>query len=108
MERRFLTFPTDDLDGSPATESIGFSLDGREYRVDLSERNAHRLRETLAPYVDRGRRTGGRKEPHRLGKEIRVLARRNGYSVVRQGRLPIAVVSAYDNRRWGAAEDYQD
>jgi len=30
----------DDLDGSPADETVRFGLDGTEYEIDLSEKNA--------------------------------------------------------------------
>jgi hypothetical protein len=50
----------DDIDGSPAAETVPFGLDGTQYEVDLSEHNATVLRETLAPYIGHGRRvTGG-------------------------------------------------
>ena len=41
----------DDLDGSEASGTVDFGLDGRRYEIDLSEANAARLREALAPFV---------------------------------------------------------
>ena len=41
----------DDIDGSDAEETVSFALDGRDYEIDLSKKNAARLREVLAPYV---------------------------------------------------------
>jgi len=38
----------DDLDGGKADETISFSLDGTQYVIDLSGKNATRLRESLA------------------------------------------------------------
>ena len=49
---------TDDLDGSQASGSVAFGLDGREYMIDLSDENAARLRDALAPYVAAARRVG--------------------------------------------------
>ena len=49
---------TDDLDGSQASGSVAFGLDGREYTIDLSDENAARLRDALAPYVAAARRVG--------------------------------------------------
>ena len=34
----------DDIDGSPATETIWFALDSVEYSIDLGGRNAEKLR----------------------------------------------------------------
>ncbi|WP_224390256.1 Lsr2 family protein, partial [Pseudonocardia sp. ICBG1293] len=41
----------DDLDGTEADEQVEFSVDGRAYEIDLSTKNAEKLRESLAPYV---------------------------------------------------------
>jgi hypothetical protein len=53
----------DDLDGQPIDEdgaTIRFGLDGRAYEIDLSTENAAKLRETLAPFIERGRSVGAR------------------------------------------------
>ena len=41
----------DDLDGSPATETVSFGLDGKTYEIDLNDKNAGKLRDALAQYV---------------------------------------------------------
>ena len=38
----------DDLDGSPATETVSFGLDGKTYEIDLNDKNAGKLRDALA------------------------------------------------------------
>jgi hypothetical protein len=45
----------DDLDGSEASETVSFELDGKEYEIDLSQANADGLRQRLGPYVERSR-----------------------------------------------------
>ena len=56
----------DDLDGSEASESVSFALDGASYEIDLSEDNAEKLRDALAGYVASARRVdGGRRGPGR-------------------------------------------
>jgi hypothetical protein len=50
----------DDLDGRAAKETVRFSLDGMRYEIDLSERNAKKLRGILRRYIDNGRRNGTR------------------------------------------------
>src|SRR6187549_1396031 len=49
----------DDLDGGHADESVEFTVDNKRYQMDLSERNAARLREVLAPFIAAARRAGG-------------------------------------------------
>lgn len=41
----------DDLDGSPADETVPFGLDGTAYTIDLSAAHAADLRTALAPFV---------------------------------------------------------
>ncbi|GAA3005110.1 histone-like nucleoid-structuring protein Lsr2 [Actinokineospora diospyrosa] len=101
----------DDLDGSSGEDirSVEFSLDGVNYEIDLNESNAERLRGELADYVAAARRTGGRvKRPIAPGKPagegrskeqtkaIRDWARRNGHDISERGRIPSAVVDAFE------------
>jgi hypothetical protein len=44
----------DDLDGTTATETVSFELDGRSYEIDLSRANADEFRLALRPWLDRG------------------------------------------------------
>ena len=50
----------DDIDGTDATQTVPFTVDGAAYEIDLSDDNAARLREEFAPFIAAGRRTGGR------------------------------------------------
>lgn len=99
----------DDLDGSEATETVSFGLDGTSYEIDLNAENAAKLREALAVYIGhgrkvsaggrRGRRAGGSTANGTTGpsaKEIRDWARSNGYDVPDRGRIPAEVRSAYE------------
>lgn len=38
----------DDLDGSEASGTFDFSLEGRNYQIDLSDENAAKLRDALS------------------------------------------------------------
>jgi Lsr2 len=49
----------DDLDGSEAGETMSFPLDTKDYVIDLSDLNAAKLRDALAPFVAAARRSGG-------------------------------------------------
>ena len=53
----------DDLDGSDASGTFDFAVDGRQYQIDLSDENAAKLRDALAPYVGSARKAGGRGRP---------------------------------------------
>ena len=48
----------DDLDGGPADETVRFGVDGAEYEIDLSKKNAAALRRKLAPFIDHARKAG--------------------------------------------------
>lgn len=60
------THRVDDVDGSAASQTIRFGIDGNRFEIDLSDANATALRERLAPYIAAGRRTrhpqGGERE----------------------------------------------
>src|SRR4051812_36057730 len=95
----------DDLDGSEATQTVSFGLDGTPYEIDLNDKNAGTLRDALAAYIGHGRkvgagpRRGGRKAAAADGpsaKEIRDWARSNGFEVPDRGRVSAEVRSAYD------------
>ncbi|GAA2961784.1 histone-like nucleoid-structuring protein Lsr2 [Actinokineospora diospyrosa] len=102
----------DDLDGSAGEDirPVEFSLDGANYEIDLNEANATRLREQLAEFVAAARRTGGRVKRHTAPsakpagdtrskeqtKAIRDWARQNGHEISERGRIPSAVVEAFE------------
>ena len=101
----------DDLDGGDADESVDFTVDNKRYQMDLSEKNAARLREILAPFIAAARRPSGATTPTRrsttaarpsgAGVEtaaIREWAGMNGFSVSTRGRIAASVREAYENR----------
>ena len=49
----------DDLDGTEATETVSFGLDGTSYEIDLNDKNAAALRDALAGYVGHARKVSG-------------------------------------------------
>jgi len=95
----------DDVDGSEATETVTFGLDGTTYEIDLNDKNAAKLRDALSGYVGHARKVGrapsrGRKAAATSGdgasaKEIRDWARGNGYDVPERGRVSADVREAY-------------
>ena len=63
MARRTVTETqyTDDMDGSPAADTVRFGIDGVEYEIDLSEENKSAFADAMALYVGHARRVGRRK-----------------------------------------------
>ncbi|MFI5783285.1 Lsr2 family protein [Nocardia sp. NPDC051570] len=106
MARKVVVELVDDFDGtSPAEETVSFALDGVEYEIDLSVLNAGKLRETFEQWTEHGRKVGRSsrsKAPARpttkseKTAEIRVWARKNGFSVSARGRIQANVVAAYE------------
>lgn len=59
MAKTVIVKLTDDIDGDDADETVPFALDGRSYEIDLSSKNAARLREALEPFVAKARSRSG-------------------------------------------------
>jgi hypothetical protein len=100
MATKVLTTLQDDIDGSDAAETVRFALDGVEWEIDLSERNANRLRNSLSDFIAHGRKVGGkRRKPTSSSqtdtKAIRKWAEATGIEVSARGRIPTEVVERY-------------
>lgn len=93
----------DDLEGGPATETVQFSLGGREYEIDLNAKNASRFRSQLEPFIGHARPVGAshRRRPARSAASrqrsaaIRAWARQHGIGLSDRGRIPADVVEQY-------------
>jgi hypothetical protein len=113
MAKQVVTLLTDDLDGSEADRTVEFGLDGTNYTIDLSDKNAGKLRKALEPYIGAGTRVGRGQADRRGGPRSRALATggrssreqnqairewaaKNGYEVSERGRIPTSVVEAFD------------
>jgi hypothetical protein len=79
MAKTVIVKLTDDLDGGDAEETVRFDLDGTSYEIDLSAANAAKLRDSLRPYMEAGRRAGGA-ERSRPPRDSRPLVERTLYS----------------------------
>ena len=115
MAKQVITLLTDDLDGGEADRTVEFGLDGVNYTIDLSEKNAGKLRKALDPYLNgatRVGRSGGEARSARRGaapstgrasrdenQKIREWASKNGYEVSERGRIPSSIVEAYHSKR---------
>ena len=103
MAQRVQVQLVDDINGEEATETITFGLDGVLYEIDLTEQNAHQLRDELGVYVEKGRkvrvRSGVQRRPSTSARDetqrIRDWAEKNGYSPSSRGRISKRIVEAY-------------
>ncbi|MEU4828524.1 Lsr2 family protein [Actinomadura sp. NPDC023710] len=105
MAQKVEVLLVDDIDGGEAHETIAFSIDGTSYEIDLSKKNAAKLRSGLEPFVagarkarkptgrGRGARTAGSRE---RSAEIREWAKNNGIKVNERGRIPANVIEKYE------------
>ena len=81
-----------------------FSLDGRDYEIDLCRKHSERFDDALGPYASHARkssarvpRTKRRTAAHRKhSAEVRAWAKAQGLTVSERGRIPAEVVSKYD------------
>jgi hypothetical protein len=104
MASQTITTLVDDIDGSDASETVSFSLDGIDYVIDLSQANAAAMRRALGSWASAGRRLDGGPSLHRVlkpvgdsrGALIRAWAAREGLAVPARGRIPKEVQRQYD------------
>jgi hypothetical protein len=100
----------DDIDGGDAEETVLFALDGVSYEIDLSSKNAGKLRDSLAAYVGSARKSAGRGGARGRGRgrqarqstssvntsEVRAWAKQHGYEVSERGRIPANIVAEFE------------
>jgi hypothetical protein len=112
MARTTQVHLVDDIDGSPADETVTFSLDGSEYEIELSAKHADQLRKSLARYSQAARRvartravrsvarvanrSGGRSD-RAQNQAVRAWARSAGVALSDRGRIPAGVLERYQN-----------
>jgi hypothetical protein len=107
MARQVIERLVDDLDGSEATQSVFFGVDGQRYQIDLSDQHAEELRLKLGPFLEVARRV--REDTARArgtvrgavadkdrNPAIRQWALEEGVELPSRGRIAGAVQEAYD------------
>jgi Lsr2 len=110
MVKRVTESLVDDMDGkSAADETVEFEIDGISYQIDLSSKNARKMRKDLGKWIAAARRVGGRRRRSLVGgirtsspdesRAIRQWARRHGFEVGERGRIPSEIVGAYHSGR---------
>ena len=109
MAKKTIVELTDDLDGSPADETLRFALDGSQFEIDLNKAHAKQLRDALQPFAEAartlngkrgGRRTVGSGSRASRDREqlqgIRDWAKTQGYKVAQRGRISAEIQQAYN------------
>lgn len=108
MAQRVQVHLVDDLNGEEAEETVRFALDGTNYEIDLTERNAQKLRAGLFEFVDKGRKAGSGKQSSSGQKtastrskrvdtqQIRQWAQENGFNPSSRGRITQSIIDAYN------------
>lgn len=112
MAQKTIVQLIDDIDQGSAEETVSFALDGTSYEIDLSAKNAGKLRDALAVYIANARRSGragtrpgtaprrgraGRGDREQT-QAIREWARKNGHKVGEKGRIPAHILEAYHSQ----------
>lgn len=110
MAQKVQIILTDDIDGSEAAETVKFSLDGTDFEIDLTQAHASELRDSLAKFIDAGRklgRSGQALTPKRNGRkaaavdstpapsEVREWAKAQGIEVSDRGRVSLDLIAKF-------------
>ncbi|MGA9870817.1 MAG: Lsr2 family protein [Rhodococcus sp. (in: high G+C Gram-positive bacteria)] len=112
MAKKVYVQLVDDIDDKPIEsggEHIAFSVNGVEYEIDLSDKNAKEFHRKLDYYIEHAARVGGKrakkspsaaptrsKRDANQTKAIREWAKSNGYAISARGRIPADVEQAFD------------
>ena len=112
MAQRVQVLLVDDIDGGEASETVSFALDGNNYEIDLSGKNASEMRDSFAKYVGAarkigrsssssgrsGRRSGGTSTAmdRDQAAAIRSWAKKQGLKVSDRGRIPATIIEQYN------------
>lgn len=101
MATHVTTVLIDDIDGGQADETLHLTFEGERYTIDLSSKNAAKLRKVIQPYLDAGRREGAVKRATESSRDsthvskIRAWAIDQGFSVAERGRLRAEIFASY-------------
>jgi hypothetical protein len=112
MAKRTIHMLIDDIEGGEADETVRFAVDGVQYEIDLSKKNAAKMRNVLARYIEAGSKVGRvagggavraaaarERGPARVDREqnraIRDWALGKGMDVSDRGRIKQEIVDRY-------------
>src|SRR3954467_4576427 len=102
MAKKTVVTLVDDLTGEPADTTVRFSIDSRAYELDLTDKNAKKLRDLFNRYTSTARGVSGRRSAappaahaalHGFDPAaVRAWAGANGLTVSARGRIKGAVL----------------
>lgn len=110
------TIKFDDMSpAEDADETVSFSLDGKDYEIDLTQAHSDQLRSILGPYMAAARKSGkgtnvvrfartkpAVRQPAAVDPEqaaaIREWGRKRGYKVSNRGRISAELLDDYHRR----------
>jgi len=118
MAQKMTMTLVDDLDGEPIEdgqgETVRFSVDGRNYEIDLSRDNAKSFHKAIEPYLSAARQSSARRTPRTSPTsrndpsrssgsssdkqelaEARSWLRGQGHQVGDRGRIPAQLLDLY-------------
>lgn len=99
MARHNIVQYSDDFDGTPLNEDevrvIRFSVDGTDYLLDVSESNAGRFYEAIAPFIAKAHTQPVDVMASISASEIRLWAKEQGYEVASRGKIPAELIEDY-------------
>ena len=81
-----------------------FSIDGRDYEIDLCLRHSERFDDAIGQFAAHARKASARvvratrrtAAHRRHSAQVRAWAKANGFAVSERGRIPADVVSKYE------------
>ena len=87
----------------PADQTITFAVNGAEYKIDLTDKNAEAFLKKVAPYQQAAQKVrsvrASRRRPsvaRQKSANIRDWARKHGIAVNDRGRIPVDVIAEYE------------
>ena len=109
----------DDIDGTPAEETLRFSVDGRDMEIDLNKEHLDKFYKMIEPFIANARELKDRLPPpsvrayraaaHKPGlgpwfvdngitaADVRIWCQQNGVPVNTMGRIPADIAQQYEN-----------
>lgn len=107
MAKQIVETLIDDTDGSEASDTVRFAIDGAAYEIDLSDAHTKEIRSALEPFIAVARRVSN--APSRPGRRprttpvsgekaslVRAWAKEHDIKVSTRGRIPASVIEQYD------------
>lgn len=85
----------DDLDGTPAQETVKFTYRGKTYEIDLNRDNMAEFDSCMKKFVTKARGYGAGSDEDQDKQDIRKWAKTHGLKIGARGRIPGSVLREY-------------